>query len=365
MQCSGIFDVVALPLVENGTIFYKRPEDGHLAAATEGTRAEVWTYGFVSQPSLLNEGAIFTWAERDRLHLLDAATGQPKRIVACPTAQHAVVEGGLLLVLGYTQNGRILTAVDLSSGTECWRVSTGGRAKAFEGIFCVSEHRLVVGQGDTDLASPDQAVVAFSVADGRELWRQSVADLTWEDIGKLRPGRVDGTLIACGNVVLVNVVQHYVVGLSLEDGQRLWTWKAPHGAVWQGYLYDGRYYVIAGFGTYHVLDPKSGRLLFERDLRAALPEALRGSNPHSPLLVSETHTFTGSLGPHLLAFDRDSGEFSWSHKPAGAGDFQGQYFVSANGRFYYGDGALRRYCLEEIEPTDPVLAQQRQQQRGK
>jgi hypothetical protein len=110
-----------------------------------------------------------------------------------------------------------------------------------------------------------------------------------------------------------------------------------------------------------VLDASTGEVLFERDLRETLPKELKPSSPHAPILVSETHVFTGSLGPHVIAFDRPTGDYSLSHAAKGGGStsFGGAYFMSVNGRLYYADMASRMHCLEEENPTDPTLKEER------
>jgi len=136
-------------------------------------------------------------------------------------------------------------------------------------------------------------------------------------------------------------------------------WRCRRGRTDDGYLYDGRYYVNSGLGTYHVLDPLTGRELLSADLRATLPKKLDGLVPHGSMLISDTHAYIGTIEGYIVAFERETGAYSWHHRPRG-GTGMGSYLMSANGRLYYTDMSFRLYCLEEENPTDPVLMLQKE-----
>lgn len=356
MKCDGAFDVLDLVRVDDSMLYLKRPRTGKLTALREETRGQVWVYpiGFAAA-DLLSNGTVFSWAEADRLHLIEAKTGKPVRVLDCPTAGKPAVVGDILVAQAYKDNRASLFAMDLRAETQRWRV-TAPEGVFIEGLYCLTSSRVVYGVGKSTL-------VALALEDGRELWRHSIAELTWNDVGKVAPGYVQGAIVGYRDSVIVEVGKHYVVALSLQDGRRLWTWHLPNMAVWQGYLYGDRYYAIGGFGSYHILDASSGEVLFETDLHKTLPPQLQRFHPHAPFLVSETHVFTATLGPYVLAFERETGEYAWSHAAKDGGDTShgGAYFMSANGRLYYGDMAFRMYCLEEEYPTDPTLARQRQE----
>lgn len=351
LQYSGAFDVTRLPLVEGGHAFFKRPKDGWTTAATEGSAEEVWVYDKVGTADLIHEDRLFTWPDEGRAHLLDVASGELISTIECPAAQSAAAIGTTLVGTSYQNRRKLIYAVDLSTSRMRWQVVV---PQGMNGLFAIDAERMVFGREKS-------LTIALSLDAGHELWSHSLADLTWQDGRVQRAGHLQGAVVIYRDLAIVEVVKHYVVALSLKDGHRVWTWHLPDVAVWQAYLYGDRYYVIGGFGSYHVLDAATGRVIFERDLRETLPKKLSDANPHAPLLISETHAFTGSLGPHVMAFDRETGDFAWSHAAKGGGSTShgGAYFMSVNGRLYYGDMAFRVYCLEEEEPTDPVLKVQR------
>jgi len=361
MRCGGALDATDLPLIDEGLLFLRRSAtDGMLVALDESSRREAWVSDLVGSPQLAHGGLLVTFAELGKLHLVSQRTGRVEGVVTGPGAQDAVAQGRLLIARALEGGSEVVYAANLETRQTLWQYPMLEERRVL-GLFAAGEDCVVLGTDHLDVARGDGCVVGLSCESGRELWRHSVADLTWQDVQAVRPGHPQGALVICGDTVIVEVVKHYIVALSLQDGRRLWTWHLPETAIWQGYLYGDRYYVIGGFGSYHVLDPSTGRLIFETDLRKTLPKSLRDVNPHAPLLISETHAFTGSLGPHVLAFDRETGQYAWSHAPEGAGStaFSGAYFMSVNGRFYYADMSFRMYCLEEETPTDPVLTEQR------
>ena len=111
-------------------------------------------------------------------------------------------------------------------------------------------------------------------------------------------------------------------------------------------LYGDRYYVTGANGTYHLINAASGQTVLESQLSDSLPKKLKKAWGWLPILVSETHLFVGSHEGHVIAFDRESGQYAWSYYPKGGGGVT-RYFVSKNRRFYYADFCFRLYCLEE------------------
>lgn len=163
-----------------------------------------------------------------------------------------------------------------------------------------------------------------------------------------------------GDHVIFEVYRNGVVAFGRRDGRRAWAHRF-RAALCQGYVYDGRYWALTTMGDLVVFEPSSGRVLLERNLKRGLPKKLAGVSIRKPLLVSETHVFTGSHDGYVLAFDRQTGNYVWRHRAKGGAstDHDGSYFASANGRLYYSDVSNRVYCLEEVNPTDPVLRSQR------
>lgn len=343
-----------LALVKDGRVFLKGSH-GLLSAREEGTGVELWAHKQGS-PALVVEDELLAWVGGDSLDIVECSTGRLRRSLPWPVAPDTGSVGESLICAWDEE----LYSGNVGSGSIQWRKPSPARM-TFQGVLAADGERIVIGLGPVSIATPGARVIALSLREGREVWATDVSDLAWADVGNSRPGRVQGVLVIYRDLVIVEVMKHYIVGLSLRDGRRMWTWHLPNMAVWQGYLYNDRYHVIGGFGSYHVLDAATGKLLFETDLRRTLPKGLSKEHPHAPLLVSETHIWTGSLGPHLLAFDRETGEYAWHYSPKGGGStaFGGAYFMSVNGRLYYGDMAFRMYCLEEENPTDPELKRQR------
>lgn len=343
-----------LAVIDAGLVFVERP-DGRLSARSEGSAEERWV-GPSGSPALVHRGRVLTWVDANHAAFLSCETGLVAEVIDCPAPVHVDVVGDRLVGNTYEQDrGGYLFARPLSAGLEWEHPISDG--VFMTSMFAAGDDRMIVGTDDGSLA-------CLSISSGEQFWSANVRDLAWDDLGTKRSGYAQGVLVLHAEVVIVEVLKHYVVALSLKDGRRVWTWRVPEGTVWQGYLYGDQYHVLGGLGSYYVLDPVTGEQLFEANLRKTLPKKLSQDTPQAPLLMSETHIWTGALGPHVFAFDRKTGEYAWHYSPKGGGStmFNGAYFMSVNGRLYYGDMAFRMYCLEEENPTDPVLTEQRARQ---
>jgi outer membrane protein assembly factor BamB len=347
---------LSLGFIDSGLIVVE-DESGGCVAKKASSGENVWRHerGTVF---FLDDDSAYVWSSADHLEVLECQTGRSRRgiVVPAPAIGTSLVYEGLLL--GERLN--CICAFDEKSGASLWEYSPGQNERP-TGLYCIADETLILGSRHRRLSERSAEVVSVALKTGSEVWRADISDLSWREEGKERSGAVQGNVSRWKDIVIAVVEKHYVLALRIRDGKRVWAWQLPEMAIWQGYLYGDQYCVIGGFGSYHVLDAATGRVLLERDLRETLPKTLKLSTPHAPILVSETHLFTGSLGACVMAFDRKTGEYSWSHAANGGGStsFGGAYFMSVNGRLYYGDMAFRMYCLEEENPTDPTSKEQR------
>ena len=208
--------------------------------------------------------------------------------------------------------------------------------------------------------------MALSLDKGAVLWRQPEAAELPETLKGRRAGSTDGFAIVYDGIVIFRFGTN-IAGLDTTDGRVVWS--RPLVKATDTYLYDGRYYVTTAAGKYHTLDPHTGAVLVSADLTKTLPAEIRKQRPSSwaPMLVSETHTFVGTRQGWLLAFERDTGVYAWSFRPRKGGEISHRspgYFASANGRFYYADLSTCLYCLEEENPSDPVLIEERRRSQS-
>lgn len=340
-----------LPLIQDGILVRSEPPKNTLMAEDEETREPLWTYRNGSAVAI-DSGVIAVYAERGQLDLVDLRTGSLTGVIRCPGPLEGAFVGDSFVGLASDGEGLSIYRASLASRSVTWQHDRPFGSESVCGIFCISGSTVVLGVSGG-------VVRALSILDGQEVWRHAVTDLVWHDptFGD-RHGEPEGIFTFCDDLVIVRVQHGHVVALSARDGSRVWAWSHGRARTDDGYLYNGRYYVNSGLGTYHVLDPRTGKVLLTANLRATLPSKLQGLSPHGPMLVSETHTFIGTIEGYIVAFERDTGRYVWHHRPKG-GTGMGSYLMSANGRLYYTDMSFRLYCLEEREPTDPVLKAQR------
>ena len=329
------YDGAAIPpLIEGGLVFLRRSDDT-LAAIAENDRRVVWEYDHRGALKLLHDGQLYFAGYDEHLHIIDSRTGAARALLPINVIGHAAVIRGLFVcTVGFSG----LFAADPSSGKELWRYNVP-EGSMFSSIFCATDDRIIVGQ--------DERVLALSSETGRILWEHSVADLPLRMPGEEdRPGATGGMGRIHGSIVIVTAAKDFVLGLSVENGERLWTWTSDLSravSAGAGYLYGARYYQTGANGSYHIIDANTGVTVFETLLKQGLPKKQHTAWGWSPILISETHVFVGSRDGHILAFARNSGEYVWSILPKRSSSVTD--FSSVNERLYCGDLGGRLRCL--------------------
>jgi len=279
-------------------------------------------------------------SHREYLQGLDAATGQPAWRIYGPTAIEAVGAGDVLVALCYKERHAMLYAASVAKGEILWRY-VAPEGCGIDAIFAAADDHVVFSTGDG-------GVVALGLADGREVWRHSVSDLSVELLDGAKAGVVGGVISVDRGNVVVSVSGTYVVSLRLRDGSRQWVWTCGRG-FFPGFLYDDRYYLLGTQGGYWVLDALSGKELLSRDLISQTPPSTGVAFITPPILVSDSHFFAGSMQGRLVAFERDTGTFVWSGGPEGGGATGATVseFAVVAGRLFYIDSGFILHCLEE------------------
>jgi outer membrane protein assembly factor BamB len=320
------------------------------AIATDEAGTLLWTDRKKGEPALVCDQGVLIW-RAGTAELLDPLSGRANARLPGRACIETLAIGDVLVGMSYAKGSNLMLASSLQSRMGLWtyRPDTKG-PQNISGIFCADERGVYLGLSDG-------ALVGLSLSEGKEMWRQESAGM--QESGKPRVA-VKGFLTAYGNSVIVRYATN-VAAVSTRDGRVLWM-RDIWGTL-DGYLYGDRYYVTTDRGGYHVLDPKTGKVLLSADLLATLPKAVRSSPimNFAPMLVSETHVFVGTREGYLLAFERETGRYAWHFLPKNAGviNYNGSYFSSVNGRFYYADMSFAEYCLEEETPTDTVLKERR------
>lgn len=326
----------ARPVIGQRRIYVKGA-DLRTVALDAVTGAHVWVSrgrAHVTPLLLFAEGLLTMQFNTSRFQVLNESSGEVIRELQdkAVAGSTAVVDGVLV-----QQGSWVFGATVIATGKVAWRKDLPQAGPAYEGLFCASLDRVIAGLD----GGP---VVAYSLADGSELWRTTVGDLSWRRGSEVRPASVHGPLVLYKDTVIMEVFDGHLVGHSAKDGRRLW--HVDCGAV-QGCLYGDRYYRISTRG-YQIVDPKSGRVLLEKPFQMP-PELKRaGVSPWS-LLVSETHVFTASQAGYVVAFERETGKYAWSVKPKGTAG--GANLWAEDGRLYVDDLSRRVYCFEEASQT--------------
>jgi outer membrane protein assembly factor BamB len=318
--------VDGLPLVAHDRVIGLDQEGGGLICIEDGKVG--WRYPHNIGPhgagrSLLGaEGS----GPSQRLVELDLVTGTLLRKVECPWGI-AFVFSDRRTFLGRRSASeaggveiRELALVDLDDLTLRWSVSSRGRDDEVFGsrLACDGRSAYVI-KGDR--------LVAFDLNAGKERWATVIDELKQIDaIGRMgiRP------MVAADQIVVG--APGLTVTCDAATGRTLWTDRRSHGAR---LVLDARVY-CGGTWEFVVLDSHTGRVLLDVNLPQRIEKrwGFKGVDFRSGLAVSTSHFFMGDGEGRLYAFDRETGEPVWHHRPKGGNPYFGNVPVIANNRLY-------------------------------
>jgi len=208
----------------------------------------------------------------------------------------------------------------------------------------------------------DGTIRALSVDDGKEVWRTVLVRNPDPVAGEDRAFQLWAAEPTGSGSVRDGVVYFHAsdraVALEATSGRHIWEAKAY---CTDAQLHLDSYHCLGVGGEYEILDARTGRRQFKKDLKSVTPAGFHngGMPTYRPMVVSDTHLFCGYGIGYLLAFERTTGRLVWHTRAKPPLSFhQENYFQIVNGRLYTGDyGTMRIY--EEVNPTDPVLIRQR------
>jgi outer membrane protein assembly factor BamB len=261
-----------------------------------------------------------------------------QRITAGP-----VISGGLVHAVDAW--GRV-SAHALADGRQRWRTDTtpedqsavplGGGAAVADGIVYV--------------ATGAAEVLALNQADGTIRWRARL------------PAPARGAPTVAGGRIFVPTTENHLLGLSAEDGRRLWTYRgSPQVTIPLGLpapAVEGET-VVAGFGTGELVAVRAadGRLIWGETLGGVANTSLADIVGITALpLIDRGRVIAIGLGNTAIAVDLRSGRRLWERNfggPSGAaaaGDWV--FAVSRNGEALAlgrEDGRIR--WVSELDPA--------------
>jgi outer membrane protein assembly factor BamB len=197
-----------------------------------------------------------------------------------------------------------------------------------------------------DLA--ESAYAGLDLATGAERWRLDLADrAAWTDsFGQRLPGSLAGWAVAAGELLVLPVAGHHVLGVDAASGELRWDQRVSL-AMPSSFAYDGgRRWYCAGDTNFLCVDTETGELLLTADTREAYQAA--GAYGLGPLALSESHVWGASVRRGtLVALDRADGSVAWTHALDGRFPPRNPPVV-LDGRLYLLDmTAGRLHVLEE------------------
>ncbi len=195
-----------------------------------------------------------------------------------------------------------------------WRVDVPGRGNASPVIV---NNRIYLATADD--TAQKQSVVAFDVADGRQLWSTTVSEGGFPSSGQMHPKstHANGTVLCDGTRVITAFLHHDKItayALNAETGEVIWSqelgaFNSKFGYAPSPVLYNS-FVIIAcdnqGGGYLCALDAESGELAW----RVERPLASTYSSPRIAN-VDEKDQLLISGGEKIISYDPRTGKENW------------------------------------------------------
>lgn len=314
--------IVGSPVVSGGIVYFGAL-DGHLHAVDLATGAAKWKFKsrmpIASTPAVV-DGTLYFTSSTGALAALDAATGEPRWV--CPveaerrfearglhgyppasqvipdawdvfTSSPAVSDG--LVFFGAGDGG--IYAVDAATGILQWSYRTGDVVHASP----------AVAGGAVYVGSWDGRLYALDARTGALRWTfQAGLDPAVHN----QQGFQSSCAVADG-VVYAGCRDAHVYALDAATGRRLWdystgkSWVIGTPAVRDGVVYAG----TSDTARFFALDARSGRLLFNADLKAYVFSSAALCGPRA---------YVGSHNGVLYALDAGTGAIAWTFRTEGS-----------------------------------------------
>lgn len=227
-------ELLALDKTSGDTIFRRAlptPEDAN--RAIYGKPAVAHDNGLVLVGGY--DGRLYAYDSNGDLSWQERLGG---RIVGGP----AIYEGLALVGAGGVSSSEdspgTVSAIDIASNDEVWRVDVGGPVWASP----------VVADGVAYVGSMDHSVYAINVADGGEKWRYESG------------GAVVSRVALHENLVIFGAFDSRLYALNIETGEPVWTFNDSTRWYWAPPLVaDGVVYAASLDGTLYALDAETGQ----------------------------------------------------------------------------------------------------------
>lgn len=200
----------------------------------------------------------------------------------------------------------LVTALDAGTGRRRWEFDTRPakeRDGALGGGLAFEGNRLYAVTGLAE-------AMALDPADGKVAWRVAL------------PAPARGAPTVAGGRILVPTTENHLVALSVEDGRRLWTYRAqpvvtlslglPAPAV-EGDV------VVAGFGSGELaaIRATDGRAIWSETLASARGGGLADLAAITAMpIIDRNRVFATGLGGLTIAIDLRSGRRLWEREVA-------------------------------------------------
>jgi outer membrane protein assembly factor BamB len=233
---------------------------------------------FLSSPVVV-DGVVVVGSGDGHVHALDAASGEHRWRCAAAEVVHAspAVAQGLVVVGDWASR---LYAIELASGRERWRFQAGTDALIHNQVGFQSSPAIALdgqGAGTVFVGCRDAHLYAIDLASGAERWRFSTGASWVVGSPAVHAGRVYfntsdssrvhavdaatgralwehdagayqfASPVVAGSVLLLGLLNGSLQARDLDSGALLWSWRTPAAVANQGWVLDAQGRINGGW----------------------------------------------------------------------------------------------------------------------
>jgi len=302
------------PAVADGRV-YAAAVGGGVHALELATGTKVWHYRSKLQltggPGA-GDGLVVIGGLKGEVIALNAANGEERWQVEVTGEVIAPPVIGQGLVLVYSDDGR-LTALDAQTGERRWFWN-----KELPALTVRGNDAPALGTGYAFIGNADGSVTALSLADGRMVWEQAVADPDGRSELE-RMADVDGQPLLDGSVLYASSYKQRTAAIDAGSGRTIWS--ADHGGSNRVGISIDKVVVADPAGSVWALDRSSGAALWQQDALAR-----RGIGSAA---VQGNYAVVADMEGYLHWLNLSTGEFA-ARARAGRDPVKGALVVADN-----------------------------------
>lgn len=212
------------------------------------------------------------------------------------------------------------------------------------------------------LASNDNNVYALDIRTGALKWKTSAPDdvmtapLAYKGVVIVGTGNSTSSIWNPPKHIIVGTGENELLGLRERDGKVLWTYRLAGTGMPSGAIVGNLYVHHDGAGNVIALEPRTGKVVWKRNVRSVAAMSAIAPAANGLLLTS------GVAPPAIIAVHEQNGKIAWMHKLPPSSSGTADTPIAGDGDGYAASMYLlpndpaRTYTYTDVAVTQHVIA---------